>query len=49
MFSYSGRRVILAARWILLSCGCQVTLHGNAQAPTYCLDCRKSVTSSDNR
>jgi hypothetical protein len=39
-------RVILAARWVLLSCGCMVTLHGNVSAPTWCQDCRKDVTSS---
>lgn len=47
MLSYFAGRVILAARWILLSCGCQVTLHGNAKAPTWCPDCRTAVTSSD--
>jgi hypothetical protein len=46
MFSHLAHRVTCCARWILLSCGCQVTLHGNAKAPTYCPDCRKTVTSS---
>ena len=48
MFSHLARRVILAARWVLLSCGCQVTVHGG-KAPTYCPDCRTAVTSSDDR
>ena len=48
MFSHLAHRVTLAARWILLSCGCQVTLHGNAKAPTYCPDCRTAVTSSES-
>jgi hypothetical protein len=39
-------RVTPGARWVLLSCGCQVTLHGGATAPAYCPDCRKFVTSS---
>jgi hypothetical protein len=42
------RRVVLAARWVLLSCGCQVTLHGNGRAPKWCPDCNKPVTSSDD-
>jgi hypothetical protein len=24
--------------WVLLSCGCQVQLHGNAKRPTWCPD-----------
>jgi hypothetical protein len=46
MFPHATRRVILAARWVLLSCGCSVTLHGTAPVPTYCPDCRRSVTAS---
>ena len=46
MFATLARPVVLAARWILLSCGCQVTLHGNAPAPTYCPDCQTNVTSN---
>lgn len=39
-------RIVLTARWVLLSCGCQVTLHGNARAPKWCPDCKVTVTSS---
>lgn len=49
MIAHLAHRVTLAARWILLSCGCQVTLHGNAKAPRYCPDCCKAVTSSDDK
>lgn len=38
-----------AGRWLLLSCGCQVTLHGRAPAPTWCPDCERHVTSSQTR
>lgn len=48
MIAHLTRRVTLAARWILLSCGCQVTLHGNAKASAYCIDCHKPVTSSES-
>jgi hypothetical protein len=44
MFSHFAHRVTLAARWVLLSCGCQVTLHGNARVPDWCPDCRKPNT-----
>ncbi|MGW4944509.1 hypothetical protein ACWEOZ_23290 [Actinoplanes sp. NPDC004185] len=46
MFSHLTRRVTLAARWILLSCGCPLALHGNAKAPTDCPDCCQAVASS---
>jgi hypothetical protein len=36
----------MSGRWVLLSCGCQVTLHGNAKAPSWCPDCGVAVTSS---
>jgi hypothetical protein len=44
MFPHLAHRVTPAARWVLLSCGCQVTLHGNAPMPTWCPDCRKPNT-----
>jgi hypothetical protein len=47
MLSHIPHRVILMARWVLLSCGCQVSLHGNARAPQWCPD-HGPVTSSDN-
>ena len=36
----------MSGRWVLLSCGCQVELHGRATAPTWCADCGTAVTSS---
>jgi hypothetical protein len=39
-----ARCAALAVRWVLLSCGCQVTLHGNAPVPTWCPDCVVPVT-----
>lgn len=32
------RLAITGGTWVLLSCGCQVQLHGGAPRPTWCPD-----------